>query len=148
MSYEWVSQVALINESCRSCEWVMSHIWMRHVTPTNESWICHVAHINESSHDMTRWYGQHDKSMTRLSEWHDAFKCHDMSHDMTRWYGWYRRDSTWPNHLQTHLRQFSDFVFRYCVCASVDGWVWVWGVPPVWTRLFCFGWPGRRGGLP
>jgi len=25
-------------KSCRTCEWVMSHIWMSHVTHVNESW--------------------------------------------------------------------------------------------------------------
>ena len=53
-----------MNESCHTYEWVMSHIWMSHVTHMNESchtyewfmshvshiWMIHVAHINESWH--------------------------------------------------------------------------------------------------
>ena len=50
-----------MNESCHTCEWVMSHIWMSHVTHMNESchtyewvmshvWISHVTHMNESCH--------------------------------------------------------------------------------------------------
>ena len=35
----WMSHVTHTNESCRTCKWVMSHIWM-----------CHVSHMNESCH--------------------------------------------------------------------------------------------------
>jgi len=51
-TYEWVSDI---------WEWVMSHIWMRHVTYMNESchtykwvmshiWMSHVTHMDESCH--------------------------------------------------------------------------------------------------
>jgi len=58
MSHERVSmsQTTRMNESCRTYEWVMSHIWMSHVTRMNES--CHtyewvmsrifLMHVNES----------------------------------------------------------------------------------------------------
>ena len=39
MSHMWMSHVTHVNESCHTCEWVMSHIWMSHVTRMNES--CH-----------------------------------------------------------------------------------------------------------
>ena len=50
-----------VNESCHTLEWVMSHIWMRHVTHVNESSctseyvmsharISHVTHRNTSCH--------------------------------------------------------------------------------------------------
>jgi len=50
-----------MNESCHTYEWVMSHIWMSHVTHMNESchtyewvmshiWMSHVTHMNESCH--------------------------------------------------------------------------------------------------
>jgi len=32
-----LSHVLLVNESCPSCEWVMSLLWMSHVPPVNES---------------------------------------------------------------------------------------------------------------
>jgi len=35
-----MSHVAPMNESCRTYKWVMSHVWMSHVTHTNES--CHM----------------------------------------------------------------------------------------------------------
>jgi len=50
-----------MNESCHTYEWVISHIWMSHVTHMNESchtykwvmshiWMSHVTHMNESCH--------------------------------------------------------------------------------------------------
>jgi len=39
MSHIWMSHVTHMNESCRTYEWVMLHIWMRHVTHMSES--CH-----------------------------------------------------------------------------------------------------------
>ena len=39
MSHMWMSHVTHMNESCHTYEWVMSHIWMSHVTHMNES--CH-----------------------------------------------------------------------------------------------------------
>ena len=37
MSHIWMSHVTHMNESCHTYEWVMSHIWMSHVTHRNES---------------------------------------------------------------------------------------------------------------
>ena len=39
MAHIWVCHVTHMNESCHTCEWVMSHIWMSRVTHMNES--CH-----------------------------------------------------------------------------------------------------------
>ena len=50
-----------VDESWHASEWVMAHIWMRHVTHMNESWhthewvmahiwMSHVAHMDESCH--------------------------------------------------------------------------------------------------
>jgi len=39
MSHIWMRHVTHMNESCYTYEWVMSHIWMSHVTHMNES--CH-----------------------------------------------------------------------------------------------------------
>ena len=50
-----------MNESCHTHDWVMSHVWMRHVTHMNESchthewvlshvWMSHVTHLNKSCH--------------------------------------------------------------------------------------------------
>jgi len=50
-----------MNESCHTYEWVMSHIWLRHVTHMTEAchtcdwgmshiWRSHVTHVNEACH--------------------------------------------------------------------------------------------------
>jgi len=44
MSHIWMSHVTHTNEPCRTYEWVMSHIWMSRI------WICHVTRVNESCH--------------------------------------------------------------------------------------------------
>ena len=36
-TWEWMSHVAHANESCRTCEWVMSRIWMSNVTHMNQT---------------------------------------------------------------------------------------------------------------
>jgi len=59
MSHMWMSHVTHANESCHTCEWVMSR--MRHVSHVNESchtcewgmshmWMRHVTHVNEARH--------------------------------------------------------------------------------------------------
>jgi len=40
MSYVWMSHVTCVNELCHMCERVMSRVWMSHVTCVNES--CHM----------------------------------------------------------------------------------------------------------
>jgi len=39
MSHMWMSHVTHVNESCHTCEWDLSHMWMNHITHVNES--CH-----------------------------------------------------------------------------------------------------------
>ena len=65
----WMSQVALMDESCHTCEWVsshirmdhvhtykwvMSHVWISHLTRMDEPcphiWMSHVTRMNESRH--------------------------------------------------------------------------------------------------
>jgi len=45
MSHIWVSHVTHMKESCHTYEWVMSHIWMSHVS---HIWMSHVTHMSES----------------------------------------------------------------------------------------------------
>ena len=47
MSHVWVSHVSRMNESCRTCEWVMWHIWM-HKDLLAQAWTSHVTYMNES----------------------------------------------------------------------------------------------------
>jgi len=48
MSHIWMSHVAHMNESCRTHEWVMSHIWMSHIWISHicksHVWMSHVTH--------------------------------------------------------------------------------------------------------
>jgi len=56
MAHPHTCQVAYMNEACLTCEWVMSHVWMSHVTRTNES--CHTyvfPPIQTSCHMGMRW---------------------------------------------------------------------------------------------
>ena len=50
-----------VQNEYHTCEWVMSHIWMSHITHVNESyhtcewvisrmWMSHITHMNESCH--------------------------------------------------------------------------------------------------
>ena len=53
MSHIWMSHVTHTNESCRTYEWVMSHIWLIESYCTYEwvmshTWMSHIAHMNES----------------------------------------------------------------------------------------------------
>jgi len=56
-----MSHVARVKESCRTCGWVMLHVWMRHVAHVNEScrtcegvmsymWMSHVINVDVSWH--------------------------------------------------------------------------------------------------
>jgi len=128
-----MSHVAHMNESCRTYEWVMSHIlqyWVMYESYYGsllEVTLSHVAHINESCR--TCW-----KSLVFKYAWHDSFICvtwliamHDMTHsyvghgpcvlmwlihmcDMTHSYMWH--DSfiyvTWLIHM----------------CAMTHSYVW------------------------
>jgi len=55
MSHMWMGHVTHANRSCHTCEWVMSHMWIGHVTHVIGScrmWISEwvMSHINESCH--------------------------------------------------------------------------------------------------
>jgi len=80
-----------VHESCHTYEWVMSHVWMSHVTCVNEScytcewvvslgWMSHVTRVNESCHTC-EWVMSHVwmSHVTRVNE-----SCHScewvMSH--------------------------------------------------------------------
>ena len=65
-TYEWVmshirmSHVTHVEESCRTCEWVTSYIWMSHVTHMNES--CHTCEWVMSHMWMSRVTHMNEKS--------------------------------------------------------------------------------------
>ena len=127
----WMSHVTHMNESCHTCEWVMSHIWMSHVTHVNESchicewvmshiWMSHVTHVNESCHTY-EWVMSHIwmSHVTRMSESSHAYEW-DMSHLFARdeildlgdrqdheLVGWICRNESrriWTSHV-THMKE-------------------------------------------
>jgi len=70
-----------MNGSCHTYEWVMSHIWMSHVTHMYESrhtyvwvtshiWMSHVTHMNESCHT-DDWVSNSVESRDKKSIWID-----------------------------------------------------------------------------
>ena len=76
ISHVWMSHVTHMKESCHTREWVMSHMWMRHVTHVNE--LCHTeliwdpsstTQVNESCHTYERVMSHIWKShVTRMKE--------------------------------------------------------------------------------
>ena len=44
LSHIWMCHVTLMDESCHTYQWVMSHIWMSHI------WMSHVKYMDESCH--------------------------------------------------------------------------------------------------
>ena len=91
-----MSQVTSHISSCHVCEWVMSHMWTRHVAHVNESchtckwvmwmsrathmWISRVADVKESCHT------RECVKATHVSDW----SYHDISTIHERWGGWGR----------------------------------------------------------
>ena len=62
MSHIWISHVTHMNESCHTYEWVMSHIWMSRVTRMNESchrgvcvWLTHTLHLDVRTRKSCAW---------------------------------------------------------------------------------------------
>ena len=55
MSHVWMSHVTHMNKSCRTCEWVSTPVWMSHVTHMNGSchtceWVLPHAWISPDAH--------------------------------------------------------------------------------------------------
>jgi len=86
MSHTWMSHVAHMNESCHTCEWVMSHTWMNESCHTHEwvmshIWIRHATPMKGSCHAY-RWFMSHiwmrdthmHTSDSSIHVWHDSFK--------------------------------------------------------------------------
>jgi len=74
MSHIWMIHVTHMNESCHTREWVMSHTWMSHVTHTNES-----CHTHEKV--MSRTWMRHVTHMNASCHTHEWVILHTwMSH--------------------------------------------------------------------
>ena len=90
-----------MNESCHTYEWVMSHIWMSHVTHMNES--CHI-YMNESCHtyewvSSQKWNMAHRDIITPQSAMSHGTHMHDP------WRTYARVIShAWMSHI-THMNE-------------------------------------------
>ena len=133
-----------VDESCHTCGWVMSHIWMSHVTRVDES--CHtcgwvmshvgIRHINESRPYLWQvsclthvggmsliYMRMHD--MTYSYVCHDSFICVPwLIHmcDMTHSYVWHESDLYVDTHMQLHV---SLQLPVHASCAWVMAHVWM-----------------------
>ena len=99
-----MSHVTHVDESCHTCEWVMSHMWMSHVTHDNESchtceWVMSLTHVDESCHTCA-WVMSH---MTMSHVTHVNESCHTCEWVMSQ---------MWMSHV-THVNE------------SFHTWQWV-----------------------
>ena len=132
-----MSHVSLMNESCLTYEWVMSHVWMSHVT---HEWV--TSHMNESRHTY-EWVMSHiwKSHVTHMNESRHTCEC-VMSH-------------IWMSHVthvnescHTYDRVSTLFVceFAWCdiphsdmcvciqLCVGVYRCVYVYAGIAVWVR--------------
>jgi len=95
MSHMWVSHVTHVSESCHTCEWVMSHMWVTHVTHVSDSCETSEAHLRC---DMSHIWVSH---VTHLAESCHTSEAHlrcNLSH-------------IWVTHAHTSVA-----IFHICVC--------------------------------
>ena len=82
MSHMWISHVTHVHESSRTCKWVMSHMWMSHVTHVNESsrtceWVMSHVWMSHVAHINTSHLGinYYTNLSTTDPTWGDIFEC-------------------------------------------------------------------------
>jgi len=76
MSHIWMSHVTHMNESCHTCEYVMAHVWMSHVTRMTCLWLQCVA-VNDTPgccrqrHNTYQWVMSYMwmSRLTRVNRW-------------------------------------------------------------------------------
>jgi len=114
MSQIWMSHVTHMNESCHTYEWVMSHIWTRHVTHMTESchryshiWMSHVTHMNESCHIY-----EHTSHVTHMNE-----SCHTYEHVM--WHIWLSRVTHTNESCHTRMNE-SCHTYEWVPCHTYE----------------------------
>jgi len=94
--------VSLINASCHTCEWVLSFIWMSHVTRVHASWGMRVLWMG------CGWVVGWGVSHVCMSEWVNGWMWSHMTHVWQLWMG--RCGACWC---------------CYC-CRLLVCWVWMW----------------------
>jgi len=123
MLHVWIGHGAPMNESCRVCEWVMSHIWMSHVAYMEKAmshmWMRHVAHMNQSCRTYKRvMYTSHVAHMKESCRTYECILSY-----------------IWIN-LRGYLRAWAPFRWlRVCEWVTsgdwgyVVRWLWKWQFP-------------------
>ena len=121
----WMSHVTHTNESCHTYEWVMSHIWMSHVTHIDESYhayklyyIC--THIDES-------YRTHIRTCTHICTHIDESHrthIHKYTHICTHIHTYTHIHTCWwvTSHTYTWLSTISVVISR--VVMKQSGIIW------------------------
>jgi len=109
--------------SCHTYEWVMSHIWMSHVTHMNESchiWMSHVTHMNESRHAY-EWAMSHMNQSCHTYEW--VMSHIWMSHVTYEWV----ISHTWMSHISALKKNscHTDAWVMSCMNETRYKWEWV-----------------------
>ena len=130
-TYEWGCHIWI---SCIIYEWVMSHIWMSHVTHMNESfhtyewtmshiWISHVTHMTESCHTCMN-YVTHMNEPYHRNEWVIS-RMNEAHH-------------TWMRHVKygyamSYMNEVCHIWMRHIKYEFVVSRIWIW-FPPLFTN--------------
>ena len=131
MSHIWMSHVTHINESCLMCEWVMSHVWMSHVPRTNES--CHT-HDVAWSHTCSTSQWSHP-----LTHLHYPFflilslACVSHMNESCPMYEWVM-SHVWISHV-THMTSHMVSHLQYLTIASPSHTSILHLLPPTLSRI-------------
>ena len=72
MSHMWMSHVSYMNESCLMHEWVTSHIWMSHVAYMNESYLILFYVYNSTPHAFANPTMSHVTLICVSYQWHTS----------------------------------------------------------------------------
>ena len=95
-----------VSETCQTCEWVLSHIWMSHVTHMNESchtyeWVMSHIWMSHVTNDSSR-----DPFVTHSWLIHDSFVTHSwLTCDSPVTHPWLNYDSLWMSHLRRSVSE-------------------------------------------
>jgi len=108
------------------CEWVMSHIWMRHVTYMNDSLQTHEWVMSHT------WTPVHVCGVTHSYVWHDSFICvtwlihvyGDTTQSYVSWVHWFFGIPAHTTHSYAWHDPFMCLEWVIHICAITHSYVW------------------------